>query len=85
MSGLWVFFAPFIRMFMTDAGKLLLMIAKDVVFAVAMDMKDAEGSDKQKVAYALIKRRLIEEGVDMTTSAINKAIEAAHARLESEQ
>ena len=81
-SGAYEFLKPFIKILMTKGGILLMIAAKETVAALATNMKDAKGTEKQKVAFDLISTRLKNEGVDMATAAINQAIEAAVLKLQ---
>ena len=80
-SGAYDFLKPFIKILLTRGGVILMMAAKETVAALAENMKDAEGTEKQKVALNLISTRLKNEGIDMATAAINQAIEAAVLKL----
>jgi len=80
-SGAYDFLNPFIKILLTRGGVLLMIAAKETVAALAENMKDAKGTEKQKVALNLISTRLKNEGIDMATAAINQAIEAAVLKL----
>lgn len=81
MSGLWVFLQPFIMLLMTKGGLLLLSAAQQAVMAVAVDMKQSSGPERQAEAFSMIKEQLKAEGIDMATEAINGAIEMAVIKL----
>jgi hypothetical protein len=84
MSGLWVFLQPFIRVLLTQGGTLLIQASMQAVTAVAMDMKDAPGAEKRSVAFDMIRKQLIDKGIDLATVEINAALEAAVLKLQKQ-
>ncbi len=79
--GVWNFLVPFIQMFLTSAGVALANAAMQAVAAVAADNTILANEDKRKAAFDRIVADLtasgIRIGVEVTTSMINGAIEAA--------
>ena len=74
---------PFVKIFVSSAGQILGSIALDVVKQIAADpsMIKAGGLAKRQAAFDLIVKDLkgkgLELGVQVSTSMINAAIEAA--------
>lgn len=88
-SRMWDFLAPFVRVFLTSAGNILAASAIAAVKTMAQTMGDADGNDKRKAAFDGIvtdlKRQGITLGVQVTTSMIYAAIEAAVQKLKAEE
>ena len=78
-----VFLAPFIRQFLTDIGIALAEAAMEAVQAVADS--GLSGEEKRKEAFRLIYERLKAKGIEVSSSLINGAIEAAVAKLKSKE
>lgn len=87
-SALWAFLAPFVKMFLSRAGKALLPIALQVVREVAASYGDSSGSVKREIAFTRIKMQLAQElpGIaqEVGASMINSAIEVAVQKLRAE-
>lgn len=87
-SSIWEFVEPFVKIFLTKAGPLLAAAATQAVTSAALQLTDAEGSNKKEYAFALIvedlKRQGIVLGAEVSTSMVNAAIEAAVAKLKAE-
>jgi hypothetical protein len=84
-SQIWDFLAPFVKIFLSEAGQILAASAIKAVTSVAATMNDADGDTKRKAAFDLIKAELISQGVTLGTSMINAAIEAAVQKLKDSQ
>jgi hypothetical protein len=80
-SNIWTFLAPFIRIFLTQAGQALAEIAMREVTSIALSMEDADGGAKREAAYSRIKEDLVARGIELGASAIYSAIEAAVQKL----
>ena len=80
-SKVWDFIAPFVRIFLSSAGQILGAVALQVVRNIAQDTTLVTDSDKRSAAFDAIvvdlKGKGIELGLQVTTSMINAAIEAA--------
>lgn len=81
MLGIWEFLKPFLMMFTTRAGVALAGVAIQAVAAVGTDSALLTDDDKRRAAFDQIvedlTRQGIQIGVEVTTSMINSAIEAA--------
>ena len=73
------FLLPFVKIFVSSAGQILGSIALDVVKQIAADpsMIKAGGLAKRQAAFDLIVKDLKSKGLELSTSVINAAIEAA--------
>lgn len=84
-SKMWDFLYPFIKIFLSAAGPILADAALKAVRIVANTNLDDDG--KRKAAYQVIVDDLrdkgINIGVQVTTSMINSAIEAALQKLKA--
>jgi hypothetical protein len=80
VSEVWAFLLPFIKILLTSGGKILMNAALEAVQACA-SMKDASGAQKRDAAFAIITAKLTGAGVEMATSVINAAIEAAVQKI----
>lgn len=87
-SSLWSFIAPFVRIFLSSAGPVLASAAMKAVQAAAHYYAGESGATKRDEAFKMIvsdlQRQGVEIGVQVTTSMINAAIEAAVAKLKAE-
>jgi hypothetical protein len=87
-SNIWDFIAPFVKIFLTSAGNILAASALTAVKAVAESMMGSDGDTKRKAAFDVIVRDLKSQGltlgVQVTTSMIYAAIEAAVQRVKAE-
>lgn len=81
MSEIWTFIKPFVKQLLTDSGKILARSAMTAVTAVAVSMTDADGSEKRKAAFDIILDDLKSQGIELATSTINAALEAAVVKL----
>ncbi len=78
------FLKPFIKVLLSNAGKILAAAAVDAVKVVASTYGDSDGETKRKEAFNLIEDHLKQEGINLGTSMINLAIEAAVSKLKEE-
>jgi len=83
MSGVWSFLQPFIKVLMAQGGTLLIHASMQAVQAVATDMQGQPGAAKRDAALGIITQRLANEGIQMTASVINLALEAAVVKLKA--
>lgn len=87
-SKIWDFIAPFVKIFLSSAGQILGSVALQVVRNIAQDTTLVTDSDKRSAAFDAIvvdlKGKGIELGLQVTTSMINAAIEAAVQKLKAE-
>jgi hypothetical protein len=83
-SDVWGFLAPFLRLFLTDAGRLLASSAMEVVTEIAETMLDKDGEEKRRAAFIRISDDLRSGGIRLGASVINAAIEAAVQRLRAD-
>lgn len=81
MSKLWMFLRPFICQLMSQGGAILAETAMTAVSAVALSMQEADGEAKRRQAFEIIQTELTKKGVQMATSIINAALEAAVVSL----
>jgi hypothetical protein len=76
----WNFIFPFIKIFLSDIGPILIQAATAAV-AQAATMPGATGEDKRNAAInsviSTLETQGIKIGLQVTTSMINAAIEAA--------
>jgi len=79
MSEMWAFLWPFIKILLTQSGKLLAQLAMQAVATMASS--EMSGPEKREAAVALVKDGLKTQGVVLATSVINAAIEAAVLKL----
>ena len=88
-SKIWDFIAPFVKIFLSSAGQILGAVALQVVRNIAQDTTLVTDSDKRSAAFDAIvvdlKGKGIELGLQVTTSMINAAIEAAVQKLKAEE
>lgn len=73
------FLLPFVKIFLSSAGKILGDIALKTVLQIAADpsMVKAGGLEKRQAAFDAIVKELKSRGIELGTSVINAAIEAA--------
>ena len=87
-SSIWGFVEPFVKIFLSKAGPVLASAAMQAVQATAVSLAAKDGSTKRDNAYQLIvedlKTQGLSIGVDVTTSMINAAIEAAVQKLKAD-
>ena len=83
MSSIWSFLLPFVQILLTKGGLILATVAMQAVQIVAESMKDEDGTDKREAAFDIIKKELTEQGIDLASSVINAAIEAAVIKLKA--
>ena len=88
-SKIWEFLAPFVKIFLSSAGQILGSVALQAVRNIAQDTTLVTDSDKRGAAFDAIvvdlKGKGIELGLQVTTSMINAAIEAAVQKLKTEE
>jgi len=79
MSQMWFFLLPFIKILLGQAGTALAKAAMSAVQAAAKgQMADEE---RRRLAFKTITVDLQRQGIEMATSAINAAIEAAVLKM----
>jgi LL-H family phage holin len=78
-GAIGTFLVPFIKRFLAEGGLALSAAATEVVQMLAST--SMSGDDKRKEAFRLIVERLKAKGLNLSTSLINAAIEAAVAKL----
>jgi predicted GNAT family acetyltransferase len=81
-SSIFNFLSPFIRLFLSDSGRLLASVALDVVRELATTT--ATGEEKRKIALTKIQEAMRVRGVELAISTINAAIEAAYQKYLSQ-
>jgi hypothetical protein len=75
------FLLPLIRKFLVDGGLIALQLAFEVVPIVAQSFAHGSGEEKRKEAFKMILDKAKAQGLVLSTSMINAAIEAAVAKL----
>lgn len=70
---------PFIKMFMTEMGPVILDIAQQVVVSVAK--KELNSDEKRDAAYQTIQIQLTNAGIKAASHVVYSAIEIAVAKL----
>lgn len=82
-SGLWIFFRPLIRQFLSAIGPVLTAAATTAVEIAAQ--RAISSTEKREFAYKAIvlnlERQGFQMGKDFTARTVNAAIEAAVAGL----
>ncbi len=84
MSEAWAFIKPFVTQLLTDSGQILARSAMSAVAAIAADMSAADGKTKRDAAFDMILGDLKAHGIELATSTINAALEAAVVKLKAE-
>jgi len=82
-SEAFSFLKPFIKVLLTQSGLILMRAAQEAVMAVENDMRGLEGAKKREAAFEIIQDKLKDAGVEIMSSAVNSAIEAAVLKLNS--
>jgi hypothetical protein len=82
-SKMWDFLAPFVMIFLSGAGKALAASAMKAVAQVAADLSIISSDEKRQAAFKAITQELAAQGIELGTSVINAAIEAAVAKLKA--
>lgn len=81
LSSLWGFLQPFVAIFLSEIGPVLAHSATEAVKLAAANLANEPGAVKRGAAFDMIVADLrhqgIELGVQVSTSMINAAIEAA--------
>jgi hypothetical protein len=81
LGKMWFFLKPFLAIFLSKTGNILAAAAIDAVKTVASSYGMKDGDEKRKIAFQLIesdmKMKGVQMGIDITTSMIFAAIEAA--------
>ena len=80
MSSAFAFLLPFIKILLAQEGQLLMDSAMEAVRA-ASTMPGASGAQRRDAAFAIMSNKLTTNGVELATSAINSALEAAVLKL----
>lgn len=78
-SKTWTFLLPIIKIFMSQAGTTLASIALNAVQLVANGAMNND--EKKAAAFAQITDELKAKGIELGTSVINLAIEAAVQKM----
>jgi len=81
LSEVFDFLLPFIKVLLTQGGKILMEASLIAVKHVATTMSESTGAEKRAAAFDIIKGRLAASGFELTTAVINSAIEAALIKL----
>lgn len=81
-SSVWDFLQPIVKIFVTEAGKVLMQIAIDVVKSLATN-RDMSGSEKRDAAFKMISSELETKGIQVGVSITNLAIEMAYQKLKN--
>lgn len=86
MSGLWAFIRPFFMKFISEAGSFALTTAMEVVLTIAKDpsLLSKSGTEKRDIALQQIRAKAIGAGIQLSTTMILDAIQAAYNRLSDE-
>lgn len=84
MTDAWVFIEPFVKLFVSQSGKIVLQSAVSAVQIVADTMNDADGNKKREKAFELIVEDLKRAEVEIGTSIINSAIEVAVQKIKND-
>ena len=80
-SKIFEFFLPLIKKFLAEGGPIILALAFEIIPVIAMTHKNAEGDAKRKEAFRQISERAKAQGIVISSSLINAAIELAVAKL----
>ena len=83
MSSVWTFLLPFLQTMLTSAGQILAASALSAVKQVAADPTMITDIQKRDMAFALIVKNLETQGIQLGTSVVNAALEAAVLKLKS--
>jgi len=83
LSDIWIFLQPFVKQLLSDSGRILARSAIRAVTIVAQTMTAADGKDKRQAAFDLILMDMKSSGIEIGTSMINAALEAAVINLNS--
>lgn len=88
LSKVWSFLRPFVVLFLTSVGQALAAAAVQAVATVGQTYATADGEVKRREAFRLIEQDLrrqgIQIGVQVTTSMINAALEAAVQKVKTD-
>jgi len=79
MSETFDFLLPFIKMFFSEGGKLVLSAA--VKYVTILASSDMPSGEKRDQAYNLIVADLQSQGIQVVSHIVNAAIEAAVAKI----
>ena len=80
-SKVFQFFLPLIQKFLQEGGPIILSLAFEIIPVIAMTHKGADGDAKRKEAFRQISERAKAQGIVISSSLINAAIELAVAKL----
>ena len=83
MSEFWSFLLPFIKVLLSDVGKVLASAAMNAVQAAARG--DFNSDERRQIAFRQITAELQRRGLEVATSTVNAAIEAAVLKLKAQQ
>jgi len=84
-SKVFQFFLPLIQRFVQEGGPIILALAFEIIPVVAMTHKTADGEAKRKEAFRQIAERAKAQGIVLSASLINAAIELAYAKLKAKE
>ena len=79
MSSIFNFLLPFVKMFLTASGKIVLELAMQAVKEMATT--GMPSGEKREEAFKLITVQLKDREIEVAAHVINSAIEAAYAKL----
>lgn len=85
LSDVWVFLQPFVEQLLSDSGKVLARAALSAVTAVAQNMIGSTNEEKRQAAFEMILDDLKVSGIEIGTSVINAALEAAVVKMKASQ
>lgn len=83
LSDTWIFLKPFVMQMLSDSGRVLARSALQAVTAVARNMLGADNDAKRQAAFDMILQDMKTAGIDIATSTINAALEAAVVKLKA--
>lgn len=83
MSKIWFFIRPWLGLMFSRSGAILKNAAIDIVSQIDAAYGDLSGPEKAEMARQSIKARLKGAGVELSTAAVNAAIEMAVLRLQA--
>lgn len=84
MSKIWFFIRPWLGLMFSRSGAVLKNAAVDIVSQIDVAYGDLSGPEKAEMARQSIRARLKAAGVEISTAAINAAIEMAVMRLKAQ-
>jgi len=83
LSPMWGFLKPMIAIFLSQIGPVLATAAQKAVIAAAASVGEKDGNVKRKIAFDIIMEDLKSQGIAVTASTVNAAIEVAVQKLKT--